>query len=45
MKLEQTETGFTLFLNNRAVLNHSDASPAIFIGSGQERMDMYRGNF
>ncbi|MET0173008.1 MAG: alpha-glucosidase [Agrobacterium vaccinii] len=45
MKLEQTETGFTLFLNDRAILDHSDASPAIFVGSGQERMDMYRGNF
>ncbi len=45
MKFEQTETGFTLSLNGRAILDHSDASPAIFIGSGQERMDMYRGNF
>lgn len=45
MKLEQTQTGFTLLLNGRVILEHSDASPAIFVGYGQERMDMYRGNF
>ncbi len=45
MKLAQTETGFTLSLNGRHILDHSDASPAIFVGHGQERMDMYRGNF
>ncbi|MGV1753986.1 alpha-glucosidase [Agrobacterium sp. CG674] len=45
MKLEQTQTGFTLSLNGRVILEHSDASPAIFVGYGQERMDMYRGNF
>lgn len=45
MKLEQTQTGFTLSLNGRVILEHSDLSPAIFAGYGQERMDMYRGNF
>ena len=45
MKLEQTQTGFTLSSNGRVLLEHSDASPAIFAGYGQERMDMYRGNF
>lgn len=45
MKLEQTQTGFALSLNGRVILEHSDASPAIFVGYGQECMDMYRGNF
>lgn len=45
MKLEQTQSGFTLSLNGRVILEHSDASPSIFVGYGQERMDMYRGNF
>ncbi len=45
MKLEQTPTGFTLSLNGRTILDHSDTSPAIFVGYGEERMDMYRGNF
>lgn len=45
MKLEQTEAGFVLSLQGRQILVHSANSPAIFLGRGQERMDMYRGNF
>jgi alpha-glucosidase len=45
MKLQQTETGFTLSFGGRTLLDHSEAAPAIFAGHGEERMDMYRGNF
>ncbi|ULJ75708.1 alpha-glucosidase [Rhizobium gallicum] len=45
MKLEQRETGFTLSFGGRTILDHSEAAPAIFAGHGDERMDMYRGNF
>lgn len=45
MKLEKTETGFTLSINGRTILDHSSSAPCIFAGIGEERMDMYRGNF
>ncbi|WP_426128508.1 alpha-glucosidase [Pararhizobium sp. PWRC1-1] len=45
MKLEKTETGFTLSINGRTILDHSTSAPCIFAGIGEERMDMYRGNF
>ncbi|WP_037074263.1 alpha-glucosidase [Rhizobium leguminosarum] len=45
MTLEVTPSGFTLSLDERVVLNHTSSSPAIFVGIGEERMDMYRGNF
>nr|WP_320197449.1 alpha-glucosidase [Agrobacterium sp. rho-13.3]MDX8306269.1 alpha-glucosidase [Agrobacterium sp. rho-13.3]MDX8307400.1 alpha-glucosidase [Agrobacterium sp. rho-13.3] len=45
LKLQKTDTGFTLSINGRTIIDHSLASPAIFVGHGQERMDMYRGNF
>ncbi|CAN7678237.1 alpha-glucosidase [Pararhizobium sp. LjRoot238] len=45
MKLEKTETGFTLSINGRTILDHSTSAPCIYAGIGEERMDMYRGNF
>jgi len=45
MTFESTPDGFSISLNGRTVLRHSASSPCIFIGEGQERMDMYRGNF
>ncbi|PDT39718.1 MULTISPECIES: alpha-glucosidase [Sinorhizobium] len=45
MKFETTPTGFTLSLDGRAILRHSASSPCIYAGHGEERMDMYRGNF
>ncbi|HWT57412.1 MAG TPA: alpha-glucosidase [Rhizobium sp.] len=45
MKLEKTETGFTVSINGRTILDHSTSAPCIFAGIGEERMDMYRGNF
>ncbi len=43
--LEATASGFTVSLDGRVVLNHTSSAPAIFVGIGEERMDMYRGNF
>lgn len=45
MQLEKTETGFTLSLNGRKILDHSISAPCIFAGIGEERMEMHHGNF
>lgn len=45
MLLEKTASGFTLSLDDRVILSHSAENPALFAGRGEERMDMYRGNF
>ncbi|WP_062219636.1 alpha-glucosidase [Aureimonas sp. D3] len=37
--------GFSLVLSGKLVLTHSAAAPCLFVGQGQERMEMYRGNF
>ncbi|WDZ81759.1 alpha-glucosidase (plasmid) [Ensifer adhaerens] len=45
MKLETTPTGFTLSVDGQVILRHSASSPCIYAGHGEERMEMYRGNF
>ncbi len=45
MLLEKTDEGFTLSIDGRVILTHTPKNPAFFAGFGQERMDMYRGNF
>lgn len=45
MKLQKTSDGFILSINGTVVLQHSAASPCFYVGHGEERMDMYRGNF
>ncbi|GAA4162400.1 alpha-glucosidase [Shinella granuli] len=45
MLLEKTATGFTLSLDGCEILRHAADNPALFAGRGEERMDMYRGNF
>jgi alpha-glucosidase len=45
ISLETTPSGFVLALDGRTILNHSSSAPCIFVGIGEERMDMYRGNF
>ena len=37
--------GFELFAGDRLVLRHAPDAPCVAIGTGQARMDMYRGNF
>ncbi|SIQ87781.1 alpha-glucosidase [Rhizobium sp. RU35A] len=45
MQLDLIPGGFTLSLEGREILRHTEAAPALFVGHGEERMDMYRGNF
>jgi sulfoquinovosidase len=45
LKVEKTADGFSISLEDRVVLRHSASHPSLFVGHGQERMDMYRGNF
>lgn len=43
--LESEPGGFSLSLHGRPVLRHDAENPCLFVGRGEERMDMYRGNF
>lgn len=45
MQLIATPDGFSLRIAGREVVRHSAASPCLFVGQGEERMDMVRGNF
>lgn len=45
MQLHRLADGFDLVLAGQVVLAHRSAAPAVFVGRGDERMDMYRGNF
>lgn len=45
MHLRNMADGFELTINGTPVLRHTTECPSIFVGKGQERMDMYRGNF
>lgn len=44
-EISQTENGFELRAGGKLILRHSDAHPALFLGSGREKITMYRGNF
>lgn len=45
MQITLIPGGFSISLNGLEILRHTSASPALFVGHGEERMDMYRGNF
>jgi sulfoquinovosidase len=45
MQLNLIPGGFTLLLDGREILRHTADAPSLFVGHGEERMDMYRGNF
>lgn len=45
MQIEVHSDGFDLVLDGRILLRHRAATPAVFVGHGDARMDMYRGNF
>lgn len=45
MKIEIVPGGFALTLAGRTLLKHTTDAPCLFVGRGEERMDMYRGNF
>lgn len=45
MKLRQIENGFELVLNDKVLLRHTDVFPVFFVGTGNEKIEIYRGNF
>ncbi len=45
MDLIRYSDGFDLLLRGEAVLRHRHDAPCLFLGQGNARMDMYRGNF
>jgi alpha-glucosidase len=45
MQIQTTTSGFDLVLDGRLILRHRSDAPCLFVGQGDARMDMYRGNF
>ncbi|WP_114946061.1 alpha-glucosidase [Microvirga calopogonii] len=45
MQIQTTDDGFDLVLDGRLILRHRINAPCLFVGRGDARMDMYRGNF
>ena len=45
MQLRQIENGFELVQNELAILTHTYDNPAFFVGYGNEKIEIYRGNF
>ncbi|WP_027487523.1 alpha-glucosidase [Allorhizobium undicola] len=45
LTLTPLSNGFSLAMNGLTLLSHTPESPALYLGCGRERMDMYRGNF
>jgi sulfoquinovosidase len=45
MKLEASPTGFTLSFDGRTILKHDTTAPCVFVGRGQDRIEMHLGRF
>ncbi|MGM0923307.1 MAG: alpha-glucosidase [Bacillota bacterium] len=45
LMIQSIEDGFEVIFNEKVLLRHTLESPMLFIGRGQDSMDMYRGNF
>jgi len=45
MRIVPADDGFDLFLAERLVLRHRPDRPCLFVGHGEPRIEMYRGNF
>jgi len=45
MKLEANTSGFTLSLGGRTILRHDTTAPCVFVGRGQDRIEMHLGHF
>ncbi|MFS0907047.1 alpha-glucosidase [Priestia aryabhattai] len=45
VKVEILEDGFEVTLNGVVLLHHTIQKPMLFIGHGEETIEMYRGNF
>jgi sulfoquinovosidase len=45
MQILTTDGGFDLVIDGRLILRHRGDAPCLYVGKGDARMDMYRGNF
>jgi sulfoquinovosidase len=45
MQIQTIANGFDLIVDEKVILHHRSDAPCLFVGRGEERMDMYRGNF
>lgn len=45
MKINFINNGFEIISNNKVIIEHSEEKPMIYVGYGEENIDMYRGNF
>ena len=45
MKLQNNGTAWTLEHNGTTILSWDEAVPLLYVGCGQESVDMYRGNY
>src|SRR3954463_14889424 len=45
MRLETSPAGFTLSLDGRTILKHDISAPCVFVGRGQDRIEMHLGRF
>ncbi|MBD1381565.1 alpha-glucosidase [Metabacillus arenae] len=43
--INKIESGFEVYLNHVLLLRHTKDHPILFVGRGEEKIDMYRGNF
>jgi sulfoquinovosidase len=45
MLLETSPAGFTLLLSGRTILKHDTTAPCVFVGRGNDSIEMHRGRF
>jgi sulfoquinovosidase len=45
MQIQTTPGGFDLVLDGKVLLCHRSSAPCLYVGRGEPRIDMYRGNF
>lgn len=45
MQIRTGDNSFELLYNNQIILKHTEERPMSYVGLGQEKVDMYRGNF
>ena len=45
VRLHAAEGGFDIFAGDVLVIRHRADAPALFVGAGSPRVDMYRGNY
>lgn len=45
MKLNRIDNGFELISKGKVILSHTSKMPMLYVGYGEEKMEMYRGNF